>query len=405
MENYHIINENIQLYIDDVLNAMKKLENNSIDLIITSPPYFNQRDYKTKNQWGNESTLEEYLTNIELWCKECFRVLKDSGSLFLNIGDKYSKKGLLLIPERIAIIFSNNNWCIRNNIIWHKPNHMPSPVKDRFCNTYENVYFFIKENNKYYSNEYYSNIDVLRIKDETKNENESKWPLHIEIYDYETKWKEIINEYNEAKLKKYKGKYKNELINLGSSPGARSHKGISYSLQRKYKIDKIKGLEINKFILEHYRKNNISLDEIDEAFNYKGTASHWIRTDNGRSLPKPEDWHKLKTLLNITETKYDSIMHKTHYVLQNVKYNPKGKNPGDMWSINNQKTTKKHFATFPLELPLRIIKGFCPEYGVVLDPFCGSGTTGLACKKENRKCILIDSNEDFKEIIIEKINT
>ena len=150
MDPPHIINEFVELYIDDALNSMSKLENNSVDLIMTSPPYFNQRDYKTSNQWGNEEQLNDYLSKIELWCKDCFRILKNSGSLFLNIGDKYNKKGLLLIPERIAIIFSNNNWCLRNNIIWHKPNHMPSAVKDRFCNTYENVYFFIKENNKYY---------------------------------------------------------------------------------------------------------------------------------------------------------------------------------------------------------------------------------------------------------------
>ena len=404
MDPPHIINEFVELYIDDALNAMSKLENNSVDLIMTSPPYFNQRDYKTSNQWGNEEQLNDYLSKIELWCKDCFRILKNSGSLFLNIGDKYNKKGLLLIPERIAIIFSNNNWCLRNNIIWHKPNHMPSAVKDRFCNTYENVYFFIKENNKYYSNEYYSNIDVLRIKNENENSNDNKWPLTIEIYDYETKWKEKIQEYNKNKIKKYKGKFKNEDINIGSSPGARNHNGISYSLQRKSKINKIKGLEINRFILEHYRKNKISLNEIDKVFNYKGTSSHWIRTDNGRSLPKPQDWYKLKELLNIHETKYDNIMCKTHYVLQNVKSNPKGKNPGDMWSINNQKTTHKHFATYPVELPLRIIKGFCPKDGIVLDPFCGSGTTGLACKLEKRKCILIDCNEDFKEIIKEKLN-
>ena len=69
-----------------------------------------------------------------------------------------------------------------------------------------------------------------------------------------------------------------------------------------------------------------------------------------------------------------------------------------MWSENNQKTTKKHFAAFPLELPLKIIKGFCPEDGVVLDPIVDLEPL-IHCKKENRKCILIDSDEDFKEII------
>jgi len=176
----------------------------------------------------------------------------------------------MLIPERIAIMFCDNNWCIRNNIVWYKPNHMPSSAKDRLCNTYEKVFFFVKENNKYYSNEYYSNIDNIRIKTESNNYSEIsdkssniKWPNTIELEEYENKWKDIIEKYNEDKIKKYNGKYKslvtfenlseenlnsnsnpnlnsNQKINVGSSPGARSYKGISYSLQRKTKINKDK---------------------------------------------------------------------------------------------------------------------------------------------------------------------
>ena len=121
------------------------MEDKCIDLIVTSPPYWGQRDYKNAAQWGNESDVKDYIKNMIEWAKECHRILKDTGCLFLNIGDKYSKKGLKLIPERIAIAMSDNGWILRNNIIWYKPNHMPTSVKDRFCNTYEYVYFCTKD--------------------------------------------------------------------------------------------------------------------------------------------------------------------------------------------------------------------------------------------------------------------
>ena len=132
-----IVNDFVTIHTGDCVNVMKNMEDKCIDLIVTSPPYWGQRDYKNAAQWGNESHVKDYIKNMIEWAKECHRILKDTGCLFLNIGDKYSKKGLKLIPERIAIAMSDNGWILRNNIIWYKPNHMPTSVKDRFCNTYE----------------------------------------------------------------------------------------------------------------------------------------------------------------------------------------------------------------------------------------------------------------------------
>ena len=417
MSKPYIINDKVSLYIGDAIKIMKKLEDNSIDLIITSPPYWGQRDYKDEDQWGNEESIKDYIDKMVLWCKECYRVLKNSGSLFLNIGDKYSKKGLCLIPERIAISFTDNGWILRNNIIWYKPNHMPTSVKDRFCNTYEYVYFFVKDSKKYFNYPYYSNIDCLRIEQKSKantkvntkakakaNTSKIDWPQTLSVQEYDNIWKAKVDSYNEEKDKNYKGKYKNETINMGKSPGARASKGISYSLQRKTKLEKVNSLHINEFIIEYFNKSKTTLADIDKAFNYKDTASHWIRTDPGRSIPKPSDWMKLKELLNIEDSKYDKIMTEIHYVLQNVKNNPKGKNPGDMWEIHTEKCKESHYAVYPTELPRRILSGFCPEDGVVLDPFGGSGTTGIVAMEQNKKCILIDCNKDFKEIIQNRCN-
>jgi len=354
---------------------------------------------------------------MEEWCIECRRVLKDTVSLFLNIGDKYSKKGLKLIPERIAIKCCYNGWTLRDNIIWYKPNHMPTSIKDRFCNTYEYVYFFVKDSGKYFNYNYFSDIDTLRIKpvekeiqktdkkEKKEKEEKEEWPTHLSIEEYESgNWETKISKYNEDKLKKYKGKFKSETINMGKSPGARSSKGISYSLQRKHKLEKKSSLFINKFISEAFTKAKKKTSEIDAAFKYKDTASHWCRVDPGRSIPKPNDWMKLKELLNITDDKYDKIMTETHYVLQNVKNNPLGKNPGDMWIIPTEKCKESHYAVYPTELPTKIIKGFCPMNGVVLDPFAGSGTTGLAATRLNRHSILIDCNPEFKKIIEKRCN-
>ena len=89
----------MDIRLGDCLEIMKDISDKSIDCIITSPPYWGQRDYENDKQWGNEKTVEEYIDKILLWGNECKRILKDEGSMFLNIGDKYSKKGLSLIAS------------------------------------------------------------------------------------------------------------------------------------------------------------------------------------------------------------------------------------------------------------------------------------------------------------------
>jgi len=107
---------------------------------------------------------------------------------------------------------------------------------------------------------------------------------------------------------------------------------------------------------------------------------------------------QLKEILGFNG-EFDKVMTEQHYVLQQVTSHPKGKNPGDFWSISLEKIKDSHFAIFPIELPLRLINAFCPKDGIVLDPFAGSGTTGKAAKELNRKSILIDINKDYIKIM------
>jgi len=380
------------ILVGDIVEQLKRIPSNSIDLVVTSPPYWGQRDYGVKGQIGIEEDPEEYINKLLIAFNELRRVLKDSGSFFLNIGDKYVEKNLQMIPFKLAIKMQSYGWALRNSIIWHKTNAMPSSLKDRFSNTYEPIFFFVKNPDNYLTPDYYFNLDKVRIPSKTGFKTDLPLTLNIE-------------EYNKIKLNRksdYEGKFKNtSKINLGASPGARlSVNGEFYSKQRVYDIDEELELKIIN-LLRYYRKiKGISTKVIDKYFVYKDTAGHWFRLDKGgRALPKPEDWYKLKELLGIKETEYDEIMTKEHYVLQTVKPNPMGKNPGDVWDFPTAKIKESHFAIFPEELPRRIILSACPENGIVLDPFAGSGTTLKVAKELKRRSIGIELNADYLKII------
>ncbi len=168
----------------DVRKKLKEIEDNSIDCIVTSPPYWRLRDYGHDEQIGLEETPAEFIKNLCDVFDDCKRVLKDTGTLFVNLGDSYShsnsistvgrrgfykdvkdltlkktkcmarKKSLVGIPAMFTIEMINRGWILRNKIIWQKTNVMPESVKDRFTNDYEEVFFFTKKE-KYFFNKLY----------------------------------------------------------------------------------------------------------------------------------------------------------------------------------------------------------------------------------------------------------
>jgi len=391
--------------IGDVIERLKDLPNKSINVIVTSPPYWGQRDYGTKEQIGNEKTPEEYINKMLKVADELKRILTDDGTYFLNIGDKYVGKDLQMIPFRLAIEMQRRGWAIRNVLIWRKTNAMPSSIKDRFSNVYEPIFLFVKNPDNYLTPEYYFDLDSIRIAHKTNGDNNHKpeLPLTLSIEEYD-KWENKVSKNGND----YSGKFKNtNKINLGASPGARmSVNGEFYSKQRKHKINSNFELEIIKFIKEYRKKKGIPTKEIDKIFGYKDTAGHWFRTDRGgRCLPKPEDWFKLKEILGIEEEKYDKIMIEEHYVLQTVKPHELGKNPGDVWDFATGKLQDAHFAIFPEELPRRAIISCCPQNGIVLDPFVGSGTTLKVAMELNKKSIGIEVQKNYLKIIEKRCGT
>jgi DNA modification methylase len=161
-----------KIILGDVYAGLNELEDNSIDVAITSPPYWNQRDYGIDDQIGNEETPHHYIRKLDLIFRLLKEKLKDDGVFFLNIGDKYlskyGKSSLGLIPYKLAKEMIKSGWLLNDIIIWFKPNHMPSSIKNRFTNSYEPVFVFSKsEKNIFNENRYetkdYSNILKINL--------------------------------------------------------------------------------------------------------------------------------------------------------------------------------------------------------------------------------------------------
>ena len=151
----------------DALNVMRALPNASFDLLFTSPPYFHMRDYgvgQLSGEIGRETHVDQWVDKLFAVCQEAGRLLTPTGSLWLNLGDSYSaqmsdgvaRKSLLQAPERLALRLTKNGWLLRNKIIWHKTNHLPSGVTDRLSCAYEYLYFFVKQP------DYYFDLDIIR---------------------------------------------------------------------------------------------------------------------------------------------------------------------------------------------------------------------------------------------------
>ncbi len=487
--NHDVEEKEVTVYIGDVNNVLHLLPDGIVDCVITSPPYWKQRDYGNPQQIGQENSYFEYIKRLVDVFSKMKRVLKATGTFFLNIGYKYQNKELLLIPELLAVELQKNGWTLINKIIWFKPNAMPSSLDSRFSNVYEPVFLFVKEESRY---NYYLSIDKLRLP--VSNFKNNKSPEDILGFEVENSllkngkikgcvlkvfktpnedilaevlWEnnettiEVVQGFNEesqlpvelvcqscgksikyeidinahsacdgfpkpilppepdfnnrveikpsmlfpssrqSEERTYEGKFKLNPDNRGASPGARkSLFGEYLVLQRRYKIFQ----PIIADYLRFWRKNRgITTKEIDKLLGYKDTAGHWFRKDTGSwgrggSIPLPDDWFRLKEILKF-DSLYDRWVTETHLVLQTVKPHPKGKNPGDVWSIKLQFLSEAHFATFPEELVKRCIEAGCPEGGLVLDPFAGSGTVGKVANEIGRSAILIELVTEYLNII------
>jgi DNA modification methylase len=111
----------------------------AVDLIVTSPPYWKKRDYGFPDQIGQEPTAHEYVESILACLEEWRRVLRPTGSVFLNIGDTYDRRSLANIPALVEIAAATHGWLVRNRIIWAKEGGMPEPARNRLANRHEYI--------------------------------------------------------------------------------------------------------------------------------------------------------------------------------------------------------------------------------------------------------------------------
>lgn len=272
---------NIEILKGDCIESLKKLEDQSINTCITSPPYWGLRNYNDESkQLGMEDTPEEFVDNLVNVFREVKRVLRDDGTVWLNLGDSWKDKQLLGMPWRTAFGLQSDGWILRSDIIWHKPAVMPSSVRDRVTNCHE--YIFLLSKNKQY---YYDN--------------------------------EIIKE--DSTYKNSKGEYRpNGMSGIG-------------------------------------KKN-------------QGQNGFDIRSG-----------------------------------LSNMKEQPK-RNKRSVWTITTKPFKGAHFATFPKDLIEPCVLAGCPEGGTVLDPFGGSGTTGIVAAQHSRNAVLLELNQEYIDLANARIN-
>lgn len=330
----------IKIMIGDVFAELAKIPADSVDVVVTSPPYWGLRDYGVDGQIGLEATLGEHLDIMVRVFAEVRRVLKPSGTLWLNYGDCYATtpngrsaadlkalgaddrgfvdkpfstiqgclkpKDLCMVPNRVAIALQESGWWVRSEIIWAKPNPMPESIKDRPATAHEKIFLLTK------SPRYFYNADAVRqgrASDEEANGFRG-------------------------------GSY------AGGAVGKRQSTGNKH-------VDKQRG---------HSRRHAGFNDRWDHMTKAEQSA-------NGRSL---RNWEPTPAM--------------------------------QVWPIATAPFKDAHFATFPPELVRRCLLAGCPPGGKVFDPFGGAGTTGLVAAQMSFDCDLIELNPDYARIAQKRID-
>ena len=293
------------IHVGDNLFHLTNIPDNSVDMCVTSPPYYNLRDYKNSGQIGAENTVKDFVENLCKVFDEIHRILKPTGSCWVNIGDTYDKKRLLQVPSRFEIAMCDRGWHLRNEIIWSKPNPQPISSKDRFWGNHEKFFWFVKDVKKYYFNR-----DAILVPQ-----------AEISI-------RRMFSKNNMSKRKDF---------------NASDKEGFAISSNSQDK---------------HYARMREEMG-IDKEFNYEELIK------SGKCPTRPEF---------------------------------------DTWSVPSVTYKGAHFAVYPPELIEKPILSCCPEQGIVIDPFMGSGTTGEVAKLNNRRYIGLELNPEYAILANERIS-
>lgn len=311
-----------QILCGDNLELIQKLPNSSIQLIITSPPYFQQRDYGSGI--GNEKDVNEYIDILLRLFHECVRVVKDDGSIVFNIGDKYKDSNLLLVPYRFALAVTETGLVkLVNEITWVKRNPTPRQFQRRLVSSTEPFFHFVKSDNYYYDLNAF--LAAERVSKQSRKKDSTKLGQ---------RYFELIAESDLSKAEKIAAR--KELTEV-----------IQEVLQGEihdFRM-KIRGIHAEPF------GGQIG----GRTLQLKNKGFTIIRM------------HGNKLKRDVIETSVAAV---------------KG---------------NKHPAIYPVEVVEEFLHLLTPPGSLVLDPFMGSGSTAVACKKLGRHYIGYDINTEYCE--------
>jgi DNA modification methylase len=335
-------NEKFKIFHGDSKKIIESFPDNSIDCVITSPPYWLMREYHVEsgnkgNIIGTEQSPEEYVRNLVNIFHEVKRVLKPSGSVWLNIGDKVFNKNLMGMPWRVALAMQSDGWILRNDVIWNKLKGTQSS-KDRLRPVHEYIFHFVK--NKTY------------------------------FYDY-----------------------KKILIKPGKKPSVINGSIISATGVSGKKYREL--IEESKELTQREKENAVNAlnETLMEMKN--GKTVDFRMTIRGNQRVLHGDSKKLSG-------RAKELAEKGFYI---IKISSEGFLPNDVWNIvpEDDWRTDDHCAVFPIELLEIPIKSTCPEKGILLDPFVGTGSAVVAALKLGRRGIGIDISKKYVKIAIDRI--
>jgi site-specific DNA-methyltransferase (adenine-specific) len=318
------------LLLGDARAVLAGLPAESVDCVITSPPYWGKREY-AGGGIGLEPDFRDYVRDLALVFDQVRRVLKPTGSFWLNIGDSYLNKGLVGIPWRVAFELTDvQGWVMRNSVIWNKIKSGMDQSKDRLGNVHETVFHFVKE-----PRGYYYDADAIRSRPREAR---------------------VVN---------------GAVVSGTGVSGVRYRRQIELSTELS-DDEKRKAFDALRNVLSEIESGAISDFRMIIRGQQRTTHSDSTRV-SGRAK---------------------ELRDRGFYVL---RYHPKGSKPTDVWDIMPEDSQRRelHFAPFPLDLCLIPIHATCPPDGIVMDPFCGTGTALLAAMSLGRKSVGIDIAEDY----------
>lgn len=369
----------VSILLGDVRAMLRTLPDDHFDCVVTSPPYWGLRDYGVPGQLGLEPTLGEHLAAMVNVFREVRRVLKPTGTCWVNYGDCYATtpngrsaadtkaagtddrtfrdkpfstiqgglkpKDLVMVPNRFAIAMQDDGWWVRSEIIWAKPNPMPESVYDRPATAHEKVFLFTK------APRYAYDADAVRQGRSSTG-------------DYKTPdgW--------------------------DTGPGGHGSRHRN-------------GRQKGETVAEKRAKQAATAASAASAGGSSGRrmAGFNARWDAKEKL-RASDLADPRHAGHVNHTGIEGTPRGEGRNLRN--YEPA---PVDVWPIATRPFSEAHFATFPPELVERCLKAGCPAGGRVLDPFGGAGTTGLVADRFGLDCTLIELNPEYADIAKRRIES